>query len=140
MQLRTYVLVDRLQPQFAAFTGKRTLGMIPIENMASILIEVSPAADIYRVMDIAIKTTEVYPGYLDMGREYGFMEIHSQHQEALLTAGEKVLEVLGLKESDRMKPTVLSSKITTAIDPYEAQLINARNAGGLLLAAIRLDG
>lgn len=134
MQLRTYVLVDRMQPQFAAFTGKRTLGMIPIEDMAQILIEVSPAAEIYRAMDIAMKTTEVYPGYLNMDREYGFMEIHSGHQEALLTAGQKVLDVLGLEESDRLKPSVLSSNITTGVDPYQAQLINARNAGGLLLA------
>ena len=34
MQLRTYVMVDRMQPQYAAFTGKRTLGMIPVEGDA----------------------------------------------------------------------------------------------------------
>ena len=33
-----------------------------------------------------------------------------------------------------MKPTVLSSNLTTNIHPYEAQLINARNSGGLILA------
>ena len=41
MQLRTYVMVDRMQPQYAAFTGKRTLGMIPVEGDAQIYIEVS---------------------------------------------------------------------------------------------------
>jgi ethanolamine utilization microcompartment shell protein EutL len=139
MQLRTYILVDNMQPQYAAFTGKRTLGMIPVVGMAQMYIEVSPAAEIYTVLDVALKTTEVRPGYLNMGREYGFAEFHSEHQEAVKEAGAKVLETLGLKEGDRLKPTVLSSKLTTGIDPYEAQLINARNAGGLLLAGETLS-
>ena len=134
MELRTYVLVDRLQPQYAAFTGKQTLGMIPIVDMALLYMEVSPAAEVYRVMDIALKTTDVRPGYLNMGREFGFMEIHSEHQEAVQVAGRRALEMLDLQESDRIKPQVLSANLTTNIDPYQAQLINARNAGGLLLA------
>jgi ethanolamine utilization microcompartment shell protein EutL len=127
-------MIDNMQPQYAAFTGKRTLGMIPIEGDAQIYIEISPAAEVYQVMDIALKTTNVQPGYLNMGREYGFLEIHSSHQEAVQYTGEKVLETLGLKESDRLKPTVLSSNLTTSVAPYEAQLVNARNDGGLLLA------
>jgi ethanolamine utilization microcompartment shell protein EutL len=134
MQLRTYVMVDSMQPQYAAFTGKRTLGMIPVEGDAQIYIEISPAAEVYRVMDIALKTTNVRPGYLNMGREYGFLEIHSNHQEAVQYTGQKALESMELEETDRLRPRVLSANITSGIDPYEAQLINARNAGGLVLA------
>lgn len=134
MQLRTYVMVDSMQPQYAAFTGKQTVGMIPIEGDAQIYMEISPAAEVYKVMDIALKTTDVQPGYLNMGREYGFLEIHSNHQEAVQYTGEKALESLGLTEADRLKPTVLSANITSGIHPYEAQLINARNSGGLVLA------
>jgi ethanolamine utilization microcompartment shell protein EutL len=134
MQLRTYVMVDRMQPQYAAFTGKRTLGMIPVEGDAQIYIEISPAAEVYRVMDIALKTTNVQPGYLSMGRQYGFLEIHSSHQEAVQYTGEKTLETMELKVTDRLKPQVLSANMTSGIHPYEAQLINARNAGGLVLA------
>ncbi len=134
MQLRTYVMVDSMQPQYAAFTGKRTLGMIPIEGDAQIYMEISPAAEVYKVMDIALKTTNVQPGYLNMGREYGFLEIHSSHQEAVQYTGEKALESLGLAETDRLKPRVLSANMTSGMHPYEAQLINARNAGGLVLA------
>jgi ethanolamine utilization microcompartment shell protein EutL len=123
-----------MQPQFAAFTGKRTLGMIPIEGDAQLYIEVAPAAEVYQVMDVALKTTDVEPGYLNMGREYGFLEIHSSHQEAVQYTGKKALESIGMKETDRLKPKVLSSNMTTGIHPYEAQLINARNAGGLVLA------
>lgn len=134
MQLRTYVMVDSMQPQFAAFTGKRTLGMIPVEGDAQLYIEISPAAEIYQVMDVALKTTDVQPGYLNMGREYGFLEIHSNHQEAVKFTGQKALESIGLVEKDRLKPEVRSSNMTTGIHPHEAQLINARNAGGLVLA------
>ena len=134
MQLRTYVMVDSMQPQYAAFTGKRTLGMIPIVGDAQIYIEMSPAAEVYKVMDIALKTTDVKPGYLNMGREYGFLEIHSSHQEAVQYTGQKALESMELQETDRLKPSVLSANITSGIDPYQAQLINARNAGGLVLA------
>ena len=134
MQLRTYVMVDRMQPQYAAFTGKRTLGMIPIEGDAQIFIEMSPAAEVYKVMDIALKTTNVQPGYLSMGRQYGFLEIHSNHQEAVQYTGQKALESMGLQETDRLKPTVLSANMVSGIHPYQAQLINARNAGGLVLA------
>jgi hypothetical protein len=69
-----------------------------------------------------------------MGREYGFLEIHSSHQEAVQYTGQKALESMGLQETDRLKPTVLSANMTSGIDPYQAQLINARNAGGLVLA------
>lgn len=134
MELRTYVMVDNMQPQYAAFTGKRTLGMIPVEGDAQIYIEISPAAEVYQVMDIALKTTNVQPGYLNMGREYGFLEIHSSHQEAVQFTGKKALESIGLEETDRLKPKVLSANMTTGIHPHEAQLINARNAGGLVLA------
>jgi ethanolamine utilization microcompartment shell protein EutL len=108
--------------------------MIPIEGDAQIYIEISPAAEVYKVMDIALKTTDVHPGYLNMGREYGFLEIHSNHQEAVQYTGDKILESMDLAEKDRIKPQVLSANLTTSIHPYEAQLINARNAGGLILA------
>ncbi|HBY08372.1 MAG TPA: hypothetical protein DEH22_11490 [Chloroflexi bacterium] len=134
MQLRTYVMIDRMQPQYAAFTGKRTFGMIPVEGDAQIYIEISPAAEVYKVMDIALKTTNVQPGYLSMDRQYGFLEIHSNHQEAVQYTGEKALESMGLTETDRLKPTVLSANMISGIHPYQAQLINAGNAGGLVLA------
>jgi ethanolamine utilization microcompartment shell protein EutL len=134
MQLRTYVMIDRMQPQYAAFTGKRTMGMIPIEGDAQIYIEISPAAEVYKVMDTALKTTNVQPGFLNLEREYGFLEIHSSHQEAVKYTGEKALESMGLKETDRLKPKVISANMTSGIHPYEAQLINAGNAGSLVLA------
>jgi ethanolamine utilization microcompartment shell protein EutL len=134
MQLRTYLLIDQMQPQYGALTGKTMQGEIPVEGMAEIYIETAPASDIYRVMDIALKTTDVRAGALAVEREYGSLEIHSRHQESVLVAGRQALEVLGLTENDRMKPEILSSLLISNVDAFQAQLINRTSFGGLLLA------
>ncbi len=134
MQLRTYLLIDRMQPQYGALTGKMMQGEIPVEGMAEIYIETAPAADIYKVMDTALKTTDVRAGALAVEREYGSLEIHSAHQEAVQVAGRRALEVLGLTESDRLKPEILSAITVTNVDAFQAQLINRTSFGGLLLA------
>jgi ethanolamine utilization microcompartment shell protein EutL len=134
MQLRTYLLIDQMQPQYGALTGKMMQGEIPVEGMAEVYIETAPAADIYRVMDIALKTMDVRAGALGVEREYGSLEIHSGHQEAVQVAGRRALEVLGLTESDRLKPEILSAITITNVDAFQAQLINRVSFGGLLLA------
>ena len=116
MQIRTYLLIDRMQPQYGALTGKTMQGEIPVEGMAEIYIETAPASDIYRVMDIALKTTNVRAGALAVEREYGSLEIHSNHQESVLEAGRCALEALGLTENDRLKPEILSSILISNVD------------------------
>ncbi len=86
MQIRTYLLIDQMQPQYGALTGKTMQGKIPVEGMAEIYIETAPASDIYKVMDIALKTTDVR-GALAVEHEYGSLEIHSRHQESVQEAG-----------------------------------------------------
>ena len=134
MQLRTYLLIDQMQPQYGALTGKTMQGEIPVEGMAEVYIETAPASDIYKVMDIALKTMDVRAGALAVEREYGSLEIHSHHQEAVQVAGRQALEALGLAETDRMKPEILSSLLISNVDAFQAQLINRTSFGGLLLA------
>jgi ethanolamine utilization microcompartment shell protein EutL len=134
MQLRTYLLIDQMQPQYGALTGKTMQGEIPVEGMAEVYIETAPASDIYRVMDIALKTTDVRAGALAVEREYGSLEIHSRHQESVKVAGQQALDALGLSENDRMKPEILSSLLISNVDAFQAQLINRTSFGGLLLA------
>jgi ethanolamine utilization microcompartment shell protein EutL len=134
MQLRTYLLIDQMQPQYGALTGKTMQGEIPVEGMAEIYIETAPASDIYRVMDIALKTMEVRAGALAVEREYGSLEIHSRHQESVKVAGQQALDSLGLTENDRMKPEILSAILISNVDAFQAQLINRTSFGGLLLA------
>ncbi len=134
MQLRTYLLIDQMQPQYGALTGKTMQGEIPVEGMAEVYIETAPASDIYKVMDIALKTMDVRAGALAVEREYGSLEIHSHHQEAVQVAGRQALEALGLTENDRLKPEILSSLLISNVDAFQAQLINRTSFGGLLLA------
>lgn len=133
MELRTFVLIDSMQPQYAALTGTLLQGDVPVEGMAEILIELAPASDVYEVMDAALKTTDVRPGWLRVEREFGSLEIHSFFQEAVIVAGREALARFDLSEQDRQKPEVVGVKMVTNVDAYEAQLVNQRSKGGLLL-------
>jgi len=134
MELRTYVLIDSTQPQYAALTGKLLTGSVVVEGMAQLFIEVAPACDIYELADAALKAAEVRLGSLSVERVFGSLEIHSLYQEPVRVAGDAALRLAGLSEADRQKPKVVSAKLVTRIDPYEAQTINTRARGGLLLA------
>jgi ethanolamine utilization microcompartment shell protein EutL len=133
MELRTYILIDSMQPQYAALTGILNRGDVAVEGMAEVYMELAPASDVYEVLDVALKTTEVRPGLLKVEREFGSLEIHGFFQEAVQVAGREALARFGLSENDRIKPEVVSVKMVTDIDPYEAQLVNQRSYGGLLL-------
>jgi ethanolamine utilization microcompartment shell protein EutL len=133
MELRTYVLIDTMQPQYAALTGVLMQGDIPVEGMAEVFMELAPASDVYEMLDVALKTTEVRPGSLRVEREYGTLEIHGVFQEDVKVAGQAALARYGLTEADRWKPEVVSVKMVTNVDAYEAQLVNQTSRGGLLL-------
>ncbi len=133
MDLRTYVLIDTMQPQYAALTGILLQGDVPVEGMAEIFMELAPASDVYEVLDVALKTTEVRPGLLRVEREYGTLEIHGFFQEGVKVAGRAALAKFGLTEADRLKPEIASVKFVTNVDAYEAQLVNQASRGGLLL-------
>ena len=49
VELRSYVYLDRLQPQFAAFLGTNMRGYLPVVGMASMLIEIAPGVLITRL-------------------------------------------------------------------------------------------
>ena len=133
MELRSYIFIDSMQPQYAALTGILNRGDVPVEGMAEVIMELAPASDVYEVLDVALKTTEIRPGLLRVEREFGSLEIHGFFQEAVQVAGREALARFGLTEHDRIKPQVVSVKMITDVDPYEAQLVNQVSYGGLLL-------
>jgi ethanolamine utilization microcompartment shell protein EutL len=133
MELRTYVLIDAMQPQYAALTGILLQGDVPVEGMAELFMELAPASDVYEMLDAALKTTEVRPGLLRVEREYGSLEVHGFFQEGVKVAGSQALARFGLTEADRWKPEIVSVKMVTNVDAYEAQLVNQSSRGGLLL-------
>ena len=132
--LRCYCYLDRMQPQFAAFIGSVTQGDLPTEGMAALYVEMAPGNEVFRMVDIAVKATEARPGAQIVEREFGMFEVHSPNQAAVREAGDVVLQRLGLKVSDRIKPQVASTQVITRVDPYQAQLLNRFRRGSMLVA------
>lgn len=134
VDLRTYVFLDSLQSQHAAFLGTVARGFLPLPNDASLWIEISPGIEINRITDIALKATGVRPGMQIVERLYGLLELHSADQAEVRAAGAAILEALGVEEEDRLKPTVVSSQIIRHVDAHQVQLINRMRHGHMLLA------
>ena len=133
MELRTYILIDSMQPQYAALTGTLLQGDVPVEGMAELFVELAPASEVYEFLDVALKTSDVRPGTLRVEREYGSLEIHAPFQEAVRVAGREALARFNLSEHDRHKPEIAAVKMITNVNPYEAQLVNQASRGGQLL-------
>ncbi len=134
VELRSYVFLDSLQPQHAAFLGTVARGFLPLPGDASLWIEISPGIEINRITDVALKATNVKPGMQIVERLYGLLEVHSSSQAETRAAGAAILAALDLKEEDRLKPRVISSQIIRNIDPHQTQLINRMRHGHMILA------
>ncbi|MDH5507995.1 MAG: hypothetical protein OEZ02_12310 [Anaerolineae bacterium] len=131
--LRVYCYLDRMQPQYAAFVGTVTQGDLPVEGMASLYVEMAPGNEVFRIVDIAVKATEAKPGAQIVEREFGMFEVHSLNQASVQESGRIVLERLGLKAEDRIRPTIASTQLITNVDPYQTQLLNRFRRGSMLV-------
>ena len=133
IELRAFCFLDNLQPQYAAFLGTVAQGFLPLPGDASLYIEVSPGIEINRLTDVALKSTQVKPGMQIIERFFGLLEIHSPSQAEVRAAGAAILQEIGVEESARIKPRILSSQIIRNIDDHQAQLINRTRHGHMLL-------
>ena len=133
VELRSYVYLDRLQLQHAAYIGTVASGFLPLPGDASLWIEISPGIEINRITDVALKSAVVRPGVQFVERLYGLLEIHANKQGEVKAAGRAILETLGVKQRDGLKPNVVSSQIIRNIDAYQAQLVNRDCRGQMLL-------
>ncbi len=134
IDLRSYVYIDRLQSQNAAYMGTVAAGFLPLPGDASLWIEISPGIEINRLMDVAMKAAVVRPGVLFIERLYGLLEVHSSNQGEAQAAGRAILAELGVRAQDSLKPRVISSQIIRNIDAHHAQLINRTRRGQMLLS------
>jgi ethanolamine utilization microcompartment shell protein EutL len=131
--LRCYCYIDRMQPQYAAFVGTVTQGDLPVEGMAALYVEMAPGNEVFRMVDIAVKATEAKPGAQIVEREFGMFEVHSLSQSAVIEAGNVVLNRLGMRVEDRIKPSIASIQVITHVDPYQVQLLNRFRRGSMLV-------
>ena len=132
--LRTYIFLDSLQPQLASFIGTTARGFLPVADDASMFIETAPGLIINRIMDVALKATEATPAIMVVERAFGLLEIHHRDKGQVLDGGQAVLRYLGVDESDRVMPRVVSDQVIRAVEPYHAQVINKMRYGDMLIA------
>ncbi len=133
IELRSYVYLDSLQPQHATYLGTVAQGFLPLPGDSSLWIEISPGIEINRITDIALKSASVRPGVQIVERLYGLLEIHSNKQGETKAAGNAILDALGVRPDDCLKPRVISSQIIRNLDAHQAQLINRTRRGHMIL-------
>jgi hypothetical protein len=114
--------------------GTVAVGFLPLPGDTSLWLEISPGIEINRIMDVALKAAVVRPGVQVVERLYGLLEVHASSQAETLTAGRAMLDVLGLRCEERLKPQVMSSQIIRNIDAHQAQMVNRTRRGQMLLA------
>lgn len=134
VDLRTFCVIDSLQPQFASFQATIAQGFLPKVGQASLFVEIAPGIEINRVMDIALKSTNVTPGMQIVERHFGMLEVHSDSQADVRQAGEAILESLELQINDRLKPRVISDQVVRHLEDHQCMLINRMRHGNLILA------
>ena len=132
-QLRTYIFIDSLQPQFTSFVSTIAQGFLPVPGQASLWVEIAPGMEINRVTDVALKTTDVQPGLMIVERAFGLLEVHSNDQAQVRACGEAILDALGLDVQQRHRPKVVTSTLIKNVDKYQTQLINRMRHGNMLI-------
>jgi len=132
-ELRSFIFLDRLQPQTMCYLGTWIRGSLPRSDVAAQIIEVAPGLDIEPLTDVALKHADVRAGILVVERQFGYLEIHGSTDE-IRAAGAAVLENLGATARDATRPEILASKIITMIDAQHAFLINRNKLGSMALS------
>lgn len=135
-ELRVYLTVDDLQPQFAAYLGTptRARGYPPLAGQHSLIMEVAPGLMIERVIDIALKADpDLEPGILFVERQFGILELHGDSAGKLLTVGRAILDEIGLTEDDQLKPRILYTDVIEDVSDQHAVIINRNRQGSMIM-------
>jgi ethanolamine utilization microcompartment shell protein EutS len=132
IELRCFTYIDILQPQTAAFLATVSRGYMPLKNQAAVFFEVAPGMDINVVTDIALKQTSCTPGMQIVERQFGCLQLQHYDQGQIRAAGSAVLDALSLKETDRLRPRVVSAQTITGITGYHAQMTNRMRHGNVI--------
>lgn len=140
-ELRVYLPVRDLQPQFAAYLGTptRARGYPPFAGDHALIIEVAPALAIQRVIDLALrKGHDVEPGILFVERQFGVLEIHGRDLDEVGSAGEAILAGLGVAAADQLRPRVLYHDVIENITDQHAVILNRNRQGSMLMPGMSL--
>jgi hypothetical protein len=132
-ELRAWVEIDSMQPQWAAYVAQTCQGDPPHAGMAQLYVEVAPASRVFALVNAAVKHARVRSALQVVERQYGTLELHGADPSVVRQAGAAVLELLAATATDREPPQVVSHEVVTRIDPNQAQLVNRMRVANLLL-------
>jgi hypothetical protein len=132
-ELRAFVEIDSMQPQWAAYVAQTCQGDPPWAGMAQLYVEVAPAAEVFALVNSAVKNADVRSALQVVERQYGTLELHGRDPFALRQAGAAILERLGLAASAAAAPQLVAAEVVTKVDPNQAQLVNRLRVANLLL-------
>lgn len=134
MELRALTVLDSLQPQLTGFLQTVCAGFMPLEKEAAAFIEIAPGIAINQLTDAALKTTTCRPGMQIVERAYGMLELHDKDKGQVEAAVDAIVDRMGVKREDRIKPKLMTTQIITGIDGHQSQLINRMRHGDMIVA------
>ncbi len=135
-ELRVYLLLEDLQPQFAAYLGTptRARGYPPYAGQHALIVEVAPGLAIERVTDLALRSApEVEPGILFVERQFGVLEVHGDSMDEVIRAGEAILVGIEANAEDQLQPTILYHDVIEDVTDQHAVIINRNRQASMLL-------
>ncbi len=136
VQVRVYLPIEDLQPQFAAYLGTptRARGYPPKEGDHALIVEVAPALAIERITDLALKSVpEVEPGILYVERQFGILEVHAGDRALVERAGQAILDGIGADPAAQLRPRVLFHDVVEDITDQHAVIINRNRDGSMVM-------
>ncbi|MGH2857552.1 MAG: microcompartment protein [Solirubrobacteraceae bacterium] len=136
VELRVYLPIPQLGRQFAAYLGTptRARGYPPIEGQSALIVEVSPALAIERVIDLALKAVpEVEPGIHYVERQFGVLEVHASDPDAVERAGQAILDGIGATPQDTLRPRVTYVDVIEDVTDRHAVILNRNREASMLL-------
>ena len=140
-ELRVYLPIRDLQPQFAAWlsTPLRARAYPPFEGQHSLIVEVAPALSIHRIADLALKAApDMEPGILFTERPFGLLELHSDDSDELDAAGAAILKGIDAEPSDQLAPQILFQDIIEDLSDQHAILLNRTRDASILVPGVSL--
>ena len=135
-ELRVYLQLLDLQPQFAAYLGTptRARGYPPYAGQHALIVEVAPGLAIERVTDLALRQVpEAELGILFVERQFGVLEVHADALDQVEAAGAAILSGLGARAEDQLRPQVLFHDIIHDITDQHAVILNRVRQASMVL-------
>jgi hypothetical protein len=136
VELRVYLPLPDLGRQFAAYLGTplRARGYPPIEGDHALIVEVAPGLAIERIIDLALKEVpDVEPGIHFVERQFGVLEVHARDEALVERAGEAILEGIGARPEDALKPRLLYVDVIEDVTDQHAVIVNRNREASMLL-------